>query len=68
MIELVFLSCLAAAPEQCRTQSLLYAPETGLLTCLIHGQTQIAQWSETHPDEVVRDWTCRMAETREVRA
>lgn len=68
MIELVFVSCLAAAPDQCRTQSLLYAPETGLLTCMIHGQTEIARWSETHPGQIVHDWKCRMVDTREVRA
>ncbi|MBU3031440.1 hypothetical protein [Paracoccus marinaquae] len=60
MIELLFVTCLVGAPEQCRHRSLLFSDDTGLMTCLIHGQTQLAGWIESHPTEHLREWRCRM--------
>ncbi|WP_134682085.1 hypothetical protein [Paracoccus ravus] len=60
MIELLFVTCLTASPTQCQDRSLLFANEVGLMTCMLHGQTQLAQWIETHPRETVQKWGCRL--------
>lgn len=66
MIELLFVTCLSTAPDQCQNRSLLFAPEVGLMTCMIQGQSQLAQWSRTHPSETVRKWGCRIRARGEV--
>lgn len=68
MIELFFVTCLATAPDQCRDRSLLYAAETGVTTCLMMGQAELAKWAQSHPNETVRQWRCRHVDRREVRA
>lgn len=68
MIELFFVTCLATAPDQCRDRSLLYAAETGVMTCLMMGQAELARWAATHPNETVTQWKCRQADRREVKA
>lgn len=67
MIELFFVTCLASAPADCRDRSMLYTEDTGLMTCMMHAQTQIAQWAEAHPGEVIKGWKCRHSSMREVR-
>ena len=59
MIELFFVTCLTANPTECQDRSLLFTAEVGLMTCMLHGQTQLAAWSETHPRERVQKWSCR---------
>jgi hypothetical protein len=68
MIELLFVTCLATAPDNCRDRSLMYTEDTGLMACMLHGQAQIAKWAETHPGEQVQGWKCRHTSMREVRA
>lgn len=66
MIELVFVACLQHQPESCRDRSLLFT-ETGLMTCIVHAQVELAKWVETHPREKVREWRCRSMEGREIK-
>lgn len=66
MIELLFVTCLSTAPDQCQDRSLLFAQEVGLMTCMMQGQTQLAQWTQTHPRETVRKWSCRVRAKGEV--
>ncbi|MFV0384454.1 hypothetical protein [Paracoccus sp. (in: a-proteobacteria)] len=60
MIELIFVTCLSAAPASCQDRSLLFADEMGLMTCMVRGQAEIARWLDRHPRERVRAWTCRV--------
>ena len=59
MIELLFVACLASDPGTCRDHSLLFA-DTPVMVCMLHGQTQLAQWHATHPQWQIRRWVCRM--------
>lgn len=58
MIELVFVTCLINEPDRCQERSLLFT-EVGLMTCMLHGQAEIARWVEDHPREQVQGWACR---------
>lgn len=68
MIELLFVTCLATAPTDCRDRSLVYTEDVGMMACMLHGQAQIAQWAQQHPHEQVKGWKCRHTDMREVRA
>jgi len=57
MIELAFIACLVLDPGSCRRESLLF-PGTGLMLCMLHGQSQIAVWSSAHPGWMIRKWSC----------
>ena len=67
MIELLFVTCLSGDPQSCRDRSLLFS-DLGMMACMVHGQTEIAKWIEAHPREMVREWKCRSAVLREVKA
>jgi hypothetical protein len=57
MIELVISACLLGA--ECREFRLLYdARDVSLMTCMIAGQPQVAQWSAENPGWEVRRWSC----------
>lgn len=60
MIELFFVTCLAADPTQCQDRSMLFAQEIGVMSCMLHGQTQLAAWAQTHPRDKVQKWQCRL--------
>jgi hypothetical protein len=66
MIELMFVTCMSAAPEQCQDRSLLFS-ELGLMTCMVHGQSALAEWLAAHPRETVREWRCRPVGARQVK-
>lgn len=67
MIELLIVACLGQAP--CREFSLLFDPmEVSIMTCTLHGQTQIASWKETHPNWTVSKWKCIFASEGETDA
>lgn len=59
MIELLFVACLATAPEQCEQRSLLF---TGISPnqCMMGAQPELAKWISTHPNEKIKSWQCRM--------
>lgn len=57
MIELVFVACLATAPEDCREQSLVYS-DVPLGLCLMRAQVELAQWAGNHPDWQIDRWSC----------
>lgn len=66
MIELLFVTCMASAPDQCQDRSLSFM-DMGLMTCMVHGQGALAEWLETHPKEKVQEWKCRPAGLRQVK-
>lgn len=61
MIELFFVTCLAAQPTVCDEHRLLFEEQNGLFTCLLQGQNELARWIEAHPQQRVREWHCRRA-------
>ncbi len=67
MIELLIVACLNTG--ECRDHSLLYdAYDVSLMTCMIAGQAQVAQWQGTHPDWDVERWSCRIHDPRQASA
>lgn len=73
MIELLISACaLTSEPtghtRPCRDFSLLFdAGEVSIMTCMLHGQTQIAEWKERHEGWTVERWQCRPRDLRESR-
>jgi hypothetical protein len=74
VIELLISACalsthMSQPPNQCRDFSLLFdAREVSVMTCMIHGQVQVAQWVEAHPKWNVQRWRCQSRDLRESRA
>ncbi len=74
MIELLIRACtisaeLAGPLPPCQDFSLLFdAHEVSIMTCMVHGQAQVARWSEGHPTWRAERWQCRMLDRRESRA
>jgi hypothetical protein len=60
MIELVFIVCLANAPDLCKDVHLTYAEEYATtMQCMMHGQPNIARWISEHaPIWTVKRWYC----------
>lgn len=58
MIELIFVACLATAPDQCQERSLLYT-DISPMTCVMGAQPELAKWTRTHPAFTVSGWKCR---------
>ncbi|MCB2053518.1 MAG: hypothetical protein KDE35_04665 [Geminicoccaceae bacterium] len=66
MIELVFLVCLAAAPNACEEQVLPPEPDVGIVGCLMSAQPRLARWAETHPAHRIVRWRCSHIADRQV--
>lgn len=58
MIELLFVACLATAPDECRERSLVFTDITPM-QCLMGAQPELAKWSATNPKLEIRSWRCR---------
>lgn len=58
MIQLVFIACLAASPDQCEKRTVTHLPDIGVMGCMTTAQAQLAQWSEQHPKHRVVRWSC----------
>ncbi len=58
MIELIFVACLATAPEDCRERSLVFSNITPM-QCLMAAQPELAKWSVAHPNMDIRSWRCK---------
>nr|WP_299846760.1 hypothetical protein [uncultured Roseovarius sp.] len=57
MIELIFLACLGAPPENCEERSLVYT-DVSPVACLMGAQPELARWVSTHPRWRVARWRC----------
>ncbi len=62
MIELLFVTCLSASPEDCQERSLLYTEMTPM-TCMMAAQPELAKWAEQHPKWTINGWKCRYVTT-----
>ena len=59
MIEIAAAVCLFAEPSKCKDISLTYEPDTiSTFGCLMYGQSELAKWTEAHPDWRVSRWSC----------
>lgn len=58
MIELLFVACVAGAPDHCQERSLLFT-DISPMQCLMGAQPELAKWVESHPNEEIRSWRCQ---------
>lgn len=58
MIELLFVTCLSTAPDQCQERSLLFQ-DVSPMTCMFGAQPELAKWVADHPRYTVAGWKCR---------
>ncbi|MFQ1701380.1 hypothetical protein ACJ5NV_12385 [Loktanella agnita] len=65
MIELLFVACLASAPEECRETSLVFTDVTPA-ACLMGAQPELAKWTNTHPNYQIRSWKCQQVSTTQM--
>nr|WP_111298400.1 hypothetical protein [Paracoccus saliphilus] len=74
MIELLISACafsaqLSKPAPECRDFSFLFdGREVSIMTCMMHGQSEIAKWSEAHPGGDVERWICRAHDRRQSQA
>jgi hypothetical protein len=62
MIEIAAAVCMISAPERCRDISLTFEAESvnpGM--CMMQGQTQLAEWTQSHPNWRIVRFSCRAA-------
>jgi hypothetical protein len=59
MIELVLAVCMISEPDQCKNVHLTFMAENMTpFHCMLYGQSEIAKWSEAHPDWKIQRWSC----------
>jgi hypothetical protein len=62
MIEIAAAVCMISAPERCREIQLTYDVENvSPISCMMYGQSELAQWTEVHPNWRVSRFSCRPA-------
>lgn len=61
MIELMFVACLATAPDDCFERSLVFTDVSPMM-CMMGAQPQLAKWVNEHPKYQVRSFKCRMVD------
>lgn len=67
MIELLFVACLAGAPDDCRERSLVFS-NISPMQCLMGAQPELAKWSVAHPNMEIRSWRCQAVNFAEQKA
>lgn len=67
MIELLFVACLASAPDECRERSLVFSDITPM-QCLMGAQPELARWSAGNPHMEIRSWRCQAVNFAERKA
>lgn len=67
MIELVFVACLSASPQDCERRSLLYT-DISPMTCVLGAQPELAKWVESHPRWAISEWKCQTVRSAEKEA
>lgn len=59
MVELLFIVCLATAPDRCHQERPAFlGPYPHPLSCMREGQFHAVAWQTDHPGWTVRRWTC----------
>lgn len=67
MIELVFVACLMASPQECEKKHLVFAENMSPMACLMGAQPELAKWRNQHPKWRVGKWQCRQIRVAERR-
>ncbi len=60
MYELVFIACLIAQPAKCEEFRIPFQEPMGAAQCIWRSQMHLAQWTESHPEWVLRKWSCQL--------
>jgi hypothetical protein len=56
---LLMTICLVANPKTCREERLSFSfEETSYTACLVHAQSALANWQQSHPDWRIGRWRC----------
>ena len=62
MIEIAAAVCMISAPERCHEIQISFDVENvSPASCMMLGQTQLAQWTVEHPNWRISKFTCRPA-------
>lgn len=67
MIELLFVVCMATAPDECRERSMTFSNITPM-QCLMGAQPELAKWSASHPNLEIKSWRCQAVNFAEQKA
>ena len=62
MVELVLVACLLKDPSRCETFRQPFMADINMIQCVWESQFRAAEWSASHPDWVIRKFTCEMPE------
>jgi hypothetical protein len=56
---LLMTICLVANPKICREERLNFSFEEASYTaCMVHAQSTLAEWQQSHPDWRIDRWRC----------
>lgn len=58
MVDLILTVCLSADPSNCRDEHLYFESRGTLFQCMILAPSEIAKWSQEHPNLKVMRWKC----------
>jgi len=58
MVELIFVACLMATPNECEERALVFV-DISTSTCVMGAQPELAKWVNTHPNWSVSRWKCQ---------
>jgi hypothetical protein len=58
MVDLILTVCLSANPSKCRDEHLYFESRGTLFQCMILAPSEIAKWSQEHPNLKVMRWKC----------
>jgi hypothetical protein len=58
MVDLILTVCLSANPGNCRDEHLYFESRSSLFQCMVLAPSEIAKWSQEHPNLKVRRWKC----------
>lgn len=59
MIELVLTVCVAAHPDRCRDEHMLFDRDYTPRQCMMSAPPFVAQWGGQHPEWFVQRWKCQ---------
>lgn len=58
MVTLIVLACLAANPSHCESFDIPFQSEMSMGQCVWQAQMRAVEWSNDHPDWVIRRFNC----------
>ncbi len=64
MIELMFVVCLSASPQDCEKRSLYYS-DISHQACMLGAAPTLAKWVVDHPQWHLARWACRARDKSE---